>query len=376
MHKKLLMIVSEDGYFLSHRQSITKSLINEGYEITLLTYVTCKTKACQIQALGINLIRLKKQLDGFNFSLDYANALQIRTLVEQHQYSKVFVINIRCVFITLFALKKNSNIPIIGLVAGLGFLGGKGFKASILRTIIARLMSKYCRSMKVALIAQNRDDYHYLSQKIIAEERLKLILGSGVDLEHFNFCRDLSEDKFVVTFVGRLLKDKGVVDIVEASKMVADKGYSDIAFQIVGEIFPQNPSSIDQAYIEASASLPNLRWLGRRDDISKVYAETDVAILPSYYREGIPKSLIEAASCGCPLISTNLPGCSEVCIDGYNGVSVQAKSPAQIADAVISLYNDRLLCDTYSRHSRKLVESKMSYGIINSETISLINSLN
>ena len=134
--------------------------------------------------------------------------------------------------------------------------------------------------------------------------------------------------------VSRMLKDKGVEDLVNAAKLIKERSKVDVVVQLVGQIDNFNPNSFSKSQMQQWHDAGNVNWLGPQSDIVSIYQNTDIAVLPSY-REGLPKSLLEAASCGLAIIAADTPGCREICINGKNGLLVKAKDPVSLASSII-----------------------------------------
>jgi glycosyltransferase involved in cell wall biosynthesis len=215
---------------------------------------------------------------------------------------------------------------------------------------------------------QNPDDHALVRSLGVAEERICLIRGSGVDVQHLV---PLPEPQTRVTaaFVGRLLEDKGVRTLVRAHTLLAERGRP-MRLLIAGTPDPFNPSSVTPAEIEAWSARPGLALLGHVEDIRDVWAAAHIAVLPSR-REGLPKSLLEAAACGRPLIATDVPGCREIARPGVNALLVPTDEPAALADALDALASDAALRRQFGAAGRALVETSFSAERIGEEIVAL-----
>ena len=148
----------------------------------------------------------------------------------------------------------------------------------------------------------------FWKKNYVAERSTKVINGAGVDIKLFKFVeRDFHSERIIITFIGRLLIDKGIVEFLKSAKKSYDSNLP-LTFQVVGDYDFDNPSAISKAQVEEYKKLPNITFLGFRNDVQNIYSNSHIACLPSY-REGLPKSLIEAAASGLPIITTNVVGC-------------------------------------------------------------------
>ena len=178
----------------------------------------------------------------------------------------------------------------------------------------------------------------------------------------------------MVAFVGRLLEDKGIKTLLEAFKIVNTRKLN-IKLMIVGSLDYNNPSSISKKYLESVISnVKNINYLGEVQDIRKVWEKAHIAILPSK-REGLPKSLLEAASAGRPIIATDVPGCREIAINKINAITIPLNDVKKLSEAIILLSENNELRKMYGLRSRKLVESDMSEEIVIQKTLSIYENL-
>ena len=206
----------------------------------------------------------------------------------------------------------------------------------------------------------------------VRESQISLIRGAGVDINAFPFHPEVS-GSVVVTLVSRILRDKGVLEFIEAASQLQTK-IPEVVFQIIGEPDLGNPSAIPQSEIDSWESLPNVRYLGRRSDIADILKGSHIVCLPSY-REGLPKSLLEALSSGRPIITTDVPGCREVCEDGVNGVLVPARDSTALSVAIEKLALNPELRRAMGQAGRMRAESEFSNEIVCTQTLDLYKRL-
>jgi len=241
---------------------------------------------------------------------------------------------------------KMAKVPtIINLVEGLGSFYIEDTRKNIaVRTVIEKLYKLvFVMSDKVVFV--NSDDPEYLeSQGVIKESQIKIIKSVGIDTKEFNpKCVSVEtidtlkkslhiENKTVVLMVARAIWHKGVREFYEASALLSN--YKDVQFILVGDIDDGNPSSVNKVFLNSGDVL----WLGHRDDVLELTAMSDIYVLPSY-REGVPRTLLEAASMAKPIITTNTVGCREVVKNGKNGFLVAIKDSKSLADNIEYLLN-------------------------------------
>jgi glycosyltransferase involved in cell wall biosynthesis len=186
---------------------------------------------------------------------------------------------------------------------------------------------------------------------------VRLIPGSGVDTHRFQPVPPPS-GAVTVVLAARMLRDKGVVEFVEAARQLGGNS-AKVRFVLVGDPDPSNPASLSEQQLRDWVTQDIVEWWGWREDIAKVYQSAHIACLPSY-REGFPKSLQEAAACGLPIVTTDVPGCREVIRDGRNGILVPSRDAAALAQALETLIANPALRTSMGRASREIAEDTFS----------------
>ena len=176
-----------------------------------------------------------------------------------------------------------------------------------------------------------------------------------------------------ISLVARMLKDKGIYEFIDAVKILRKRNL-DCRFLLIGDIDPKNPTSLKSNILKKWHEEKIIEWLGWVKDVKRILLDTDILCLPSY-REGLPKSLLEGAAVGLPLVTTNTVGCREVVIDGLNGYLVPVKDSINLAIAIEKLIKNRKLRINMGKESLKMLTSNFSAKIINSQTISLYDEL-
>ena len=249
-----------------------------------------------------------------------------------------------------------ANINYINTING---LGSALIKDNILSKIL-KLMYKVALKNSKKVFVQNRDDFEFF-KKLIGDSKLAIVPGSGVNVKSF-FNQRVEDDKFRFLLVARLLKDKGVMEYIEAAKIVKQK-YSNVEFLLAGQFDSGNPSAISKEYIDQNSEF--VKYIGVTSDIREFFKLCDVVVLPSY-REGLSRVLIEAASAYKPLIATNVAGCKDVVKDGYNGFLVKLKDVKSLADAMKKMINlDKKKLDEFKNNSREFAINNFDKDIVN-----------
>ena len=241
-----------------------------------------------------------------------------------------------------------------------------------MRPIARLLLGWLLKRPNTAVLVQNPDDFALVAKLGVPKEAIALIPGSGVDTE---ILTPLPEPAgpFTVAFVGRLLDDKGVRTLVRAHELLAQHGFA-VRTLLAGEPDPSNPASIPQHVLAGWRRIPGLQLLGHVEDIRRVWAQAHVAVLPSR-REGLPKSLLEGATCGRPLIATDVPGCREIARNGINALLIPMDDAEALADAIQTLMMDADLRTRFASASRQIAVTEYSNARIGSEITALYSHL-
>jgi glycosyltransferase involved in cell wall biosynthesis len=271
---------------------------------------------------------------------------------------------------------------IIGSIAALGLplvrvnaLTGLGYvftsntpKARIVRSIANPVLGWLLKRPATAVLVQNPDDRSVALQLGVPAGRIALVPGSGIDTDVLTPLPE-PDGPFTAGFVGRLLDDKGVRTLVRAHEILTERG-TNLRMLLAGSPDPSNPASIPESVLARWREQPNLELLGHVDDIRAIWKRAHVAVLPSR-REGLPKSLLEAAACGRPIVATDVPGCREVARQGVNALLVPPDDAEALANAIEKLWKDRGLRLRFGRASRDLAVNEFSSARIGHETVAL-----
>ena len=351
----LTYLVTEDWYFLSHRLPMAIAAQRAGYEVHVATHVN--ESAAEIEALGFRLHPLSWRRGSLNPLRLLSIIRDIRRIYREHPPDIVHHVALQPAIIGSLAA---FGLPIVRLnaLAGLGYgFTSQTIKAQILRPLLTLLLRMLLNSKRADVLVQNPDDRAAVLALGIRPERIFLIPGSGVDTEHLRSLPEPAEP-IIVAYMGRLLDDKGLRALISAHDILNKRGEA-IRLRIGGEADPANPASIPTAEIETWKQRPGVEVLGHIDDIAKFWADAHIAVLPSR-REGLPKSLLEAAACGRPIVATDVPGCREIARQDINALLVPVDDAPALADALARLAHDKALRQRFGEAGRRLTESEFS----------------
>jgi len=371
-NKKALIVVAEDWSFLSHRLPLARALHKAGAEVSVL----CRVQEHQatIEQEGFRLIPLNIERENISPLNALSTIQKLRKIYKTEKPDVIIHVSLFLSFLGTLAGFLSGYRNIVNLITGLGYIFiSQSLKAIIVRTIIKICFRIFSIFKSVILVVQNKDDQRVFEKLgYIKEETLSLIIGSGVNMEIYYPCVEAPKHQ-QVTFVGRILWAKGVKELIEAARILKQKGKLP-KIVLVGEPDLGNPQSATQADIDLWSQENLVQFLGRRDDIADIYRDSTIAILPSW-REGLPKSLLEAASCGLPMIATDVPGCNELVKHQENGLLVPLRDPIAIASAIETLIENETLRKTYGTNARLRVETELNDQSIAQQTLKAVKSV-
>ena len=263
------------------------------------------------------------------------------------------------------------RVPVfVGALTGLGYVfSSDDLRARLLRPLVRMGLRWALGGERSTCIVQNPDDRAFLAGLGVNQSRIVAIAGSGVDTARFAPSPE-PEGPLRIAMVSRLLWDKGVGEFVEAARS-ARAQRPDLRFVLIGAPDDGNPAAVPLAQLEAWRDEGIIEWHGHRDDIPAVWKDSHVAVLPSYYAEGLPKALLEAASSGRPIVAADAPGSREIARDGESALLVPPRDAAALAAAILRLADDAALRARLGACGRRLVEREYSEGRIAAETLAL-----
>ena len=367
---KLVYLVTEDWYFLSHRLPMARAAKAAGYDVHVVTHVDQGKKA--IEAEGFQLHAVNWRRGSINPLAFLGNIRAVRDIYRTINPALVHHVALQPTIVGSLAA---AQLPYLRLnaLAGLGYtFTSQTLKARLVRPVLRRLLKHVLGHARAAVLVQNEDDRAAVQSLGIAAERIFTIPGSGVDTAALTPLPE-PDGPLTAAFVGRLLDDKGVRTLVRAYDILAERRDA-IRLLIAGEPDPANPVSIPPKEIAAWGQRTGITVLGQVPDIRDVWKEAHIAVLPSR-REGLPKSLLEAAACGRPIVATDVPGCREIARRNVNALLVPPDDATALAAAIDQLAKNAEMRREFGQAGRRLVEAEFSADKIGREICALYGRL-
>jgi glycosyltransferase involved in cell wall biosynthesis len=350
----ILFLVTEDWYFVLHRLPIARAAQRSGYRVLVATQLSQYREL--LEGEGFTVIPMVWRRNSMNPLHALGEIRQITAIYRNYKPDLVHHVALRASLYGSIAARLSGTAPVVNNLAGLGHaFSSTGRGAAVVRQGLIAAFRLLFRGKHTCTIVENSDDLAFLIDRIgLPEKQAVLIRSIGVDEQRFAFCEEQPQTVPAVVMVSRLIWPKGVRELVEAGRILRARGIS-VRVRLVGKADKASSVSVPENVLQAWHDQGDIEWLGHQDDIPRIWAQAAIAVLPSYYREGIPRSLLEAAACGRPVVTTDMPGCREIIEDGVNGYLVVPRDVVSLADALEKLIKDPSLRDRMGRAGRERV---------------------
>lgn len=369
--KKLLMVVNEDWFFLSHRKDIALTAQRSGWDVTVVAHDTGKGET--IRHLGLKFINLPIDSTGMNPLHELKTLKFLCRLYSTNRDAIVHHVGLKNILWGSLAARKEKVRGVVNAVSGLGSLFAK--EQSLLNKALIQVLKFGHRHKNLKVIFQNHDDERLFDERnVVAQRQKRFIKGSGVDLEDYAFVPMPTGGKTKVIFTGRMIEEKGVLVLTEAAEKLRGEFEDSAEFLLVGGLH-SNPKALKKEEIEARCDGRYIRWLGYRTDVKELLAASSIVAFPSYYREGLPKSLIEANAIGRPIITTDSIGCRDTVEDGVNGYLIPIKDSEALAQKLRILLTDPELREKMGKDARRIAERDFSLSDVIKKHLEIYNEL-
>jgi glycosyltransferase involved in cell wall biosynthesis len=368
----LLFVVTEDWFFCLHRLSLAVAAKRAGFEVSVATRVA--EHGTVIESAGLRLIPLRLSRRSRNPLTEARLIAGLVSLYRRERPDIVHHVAMKPVIYGSLAARLTGRRAVVNALTGLGFLfTSDRLSARLLRPLVETAFRGLLNAPICRTIVENPDDLRQLTEDGVVEpERIRLIRGSGVDLVKFTPSPE-PEGPPLVVLPARMLWDKGVGEFVEAARRLREAGVQ-ARFALVGQRDAENPSAIAETQLRAWERSGAVEYWGFRNDMPKVFAQCHIVCLPSY-REGLPVSLLEAAACTRPIVTTDVPGCREAVRHEENGLLVPRGDSAALAAALSRLIADPALRRTMGVRGRARAEEEFSLDSVVAQTLSLYREM-
>lgn len=373
--KKLFLVINVDWFFLSHRLPIALEALQRGYDVTVFA-IEEGGHGEEIRSHGLKFVPLPTSRSGTNIFTELKVLFFLYRYYKKEKPDIIHHVAVKPVTYGSVAAKL-ANVPkVVNALSGLGFLFINADTNRMAHKIVTTVFNYGFKNPNLRFILQNNDDVQMIRKmKVLADEQIFRIKGSGVDLNEFSYSKEqmTPQEKVKILLPARMLWDKGVGEFVEAAKIIQKKLANKTEFILAGNVDMGNRARIMETQLQAWTKEGYVNWIGYQKNIAEVIRSTHILVLPSY-REGLPKSLIEACAIGRPIVTTDVPGCREVVEEGINGFLVPKKDSIQLADRIERLIKDKQLRIQMGEAGRKKAEAEFSIENVLEQTFDIYDS--
>ncbi len=370
---RLLFVVTEDWYLTMHFLHIAKAAQNAGWDVTLICNTGQKgTHALdQILDSGLRFVPVKLSRSAISPLNDVKTFRKIFNFVKEWRPDLIFSVAIKPILISGL-ISRWFGIPLLAMMTGLGYVfSSDTLKAALVKPFIRGMLEFTFASPLSRLLVLNSEDTAWAEENLrVRRGEIKTLPGIGVDLERFNVAPE-PEGVFTLAYVGRMLKDKGLYELIDAIKLLQQQKVV-VKLTLAGAPDPSNPASIKEEVILEWQRQGLCEYAGHITDVPGFLNRAHALVLPSY-REGMPTCIIEASASGLPCITTDVPGCREAVIHGKTGLIVPPRHAAKLAEAIAKLAADDELRRQMGRQARQMAIDLYSQQIVQAQMLQLFD---
>ncbi len=370
---KVLYLVTEDWYFWSHRLALARAAKRRGHEVVVVTSVNKHGE--MIKKEGFKLVPWTLDRSGNNPLRELGSVWELVCVYRRHRPDVAHHVALKPVLYGAVASAVAKTPVTVNALAGLGHIFvAKGVRAFVVRKILTAVLRLAMRRKKSGAIFQNPDDINrFVDAGVVHPSKVSLIKGSGVDTGVFAPPTTEPSGVPIVLLHSRMLKTKGVYDFLEAAKLL--KSRIQVRMVLAGAPDPHNPASVNLATLEKWNREGYVEYWGQKENMPEIIRRSSVVVLPSLYGEGVPRSLIEAASAARPLVAYDIAGCREIVRDRVNGFLAPAGDVKALAGHIKKLLVDDDLRARMGAAGRKIVEDEFCVERVVGETLDLYGKL-
>lgn len=354
--KKLFIVVNQDWFFLSHRLPIGVAAKDAGYDVTIVCGDTGVSD--KIREAGLKTINLPISKSGTNIKYELKTFFFLYKLFRREKPDIVHLVGLKTMLWGSLACRLAGVKAMVSAVCGLGVLFDEAHAHSFMTRSIMKVLRITHKKKQLAVIFQNNDDKAvFLNAKIMKEEQCAFTNGSGINLQNYDYTPEPTDGLVKIIFTARMVEDKGTLVLIDAAKKLEKEYRGKVQFLLCGGL-DNNPNGITKEVLESRCDGDYIQWLGYRKDVLELLKQSHIMAFPSWYREGLPKSVIEAEAIGRPVVTTDSVGCRDTVIDGENGFMVPIKDSDALAAALKKLIDNPEMRQTMGKNAREFAVSK------------------
>lgn len=375
MKKKIAIIVNEVSTLLHFRKELVLDLVKEGYEVFCLAEGYEPSTKEIIVSWGAKPVEHNLKRSNLNPLADIVEVFKLRKALKEIAPDIVLTCFVKPVIFASLAAKLAGIRKRVGMIEGLGYAftpstEKKGLKAKIIKFLQIQLYKIALPTLDKVLFLNPDDQRDLLIENNIKVKSTEILGGIGVNLDYYRYFEPKIKSDVSFIFLGRLLREKGIFEFLEAAKVVK-KEKPNTQFLVLGQIDKQNPTAMSEEKLQEYIDANIIEYLGYVKNVPDYIEKVDVFVPPSY-REGVPKSTQEAMAMGKVILTTDVPGCRETVVDGVNGFLVPLFSAEKLAEKMLELINKPILVRSMGIESRRIAEEKFDVRKVNKRIISIL----
>lgn len=356
MQKRLFIVVNQDFFFLSHRLPVATAALEAGYDVTIVSEDTGVSH--KIREAGLKTINLPINKAGTNMKDEIKTLFFLYKLFRREKPDIVHLVGLKTMLWGSIACRLAGVKAMVSAVCGLGVLFDEKHAQSFMTQAILKVMRITHHKKRLRVIFQNNDDKGiFQDAKIVNDSQCAFTNGSGINLQNYDYTPEPTDGPIKIIFTARMVEDKGTLVLIEAAKKLEPEYKGKIQFLLCGGL-DTNPNGITKEMLESRCDGEYIQWLGHRKDVLELLKQSHIMAFPSWYREGLPKSVIEAEAIGRPIVTTDSVGCRDTVIDGKNGFLIPIKNSNALADALKKLIDSKELRETMGKNAREFAVNK------------------
>ena len=356
MQKRLFIVVNQDFFFLSHRLPVATAALEAGYDVTIVSEDTGVSH--KIREASLKTINLPINKAGTNMKDEIKTLFFLYKLFHREKPDIVHLVGLKTMLWGSIACRLAGVKAMVSAVCGLGVLFDEKHAQSFMTQAILKVMRITHHKKRLRVIFQNNDDKGiFQDAKIVNDSQCAFTNGSGINLQNYDYTPEPTDGPIKIIFTARMVEDKGTLVLIEAAKKLEPEYKGKIQFLLCGGL-DTNPNGITKEMLESRCDGEYIQWLGHRKDVLELLKQSHIMAFPSWYREGLPKSVIEAEAIGRPIVTTDSVGCRDTVIDGKNGFLIPIKDSNALADALKKLIDSKELRETMGKNAREFAVNK------------------
>ncbi len=356
--KRYLIVINEIGFVYSHFWSLAQAIQNAGWEL----WIAAARAADPQRALdaGMRFAAIRPTLGiGRPFN-EFSSILELRRTIQSIKPDVLHLVSLKNVLLGGIIARAEKTPAVLGAITGLGtlFVEDRALYRAIRPIVTEGLRFVFAHGNTIMALENPDDEKFFLDRRVVRHGQTCIIPGSGLD-KNVIVPQLRNSRSPIILCVSRMIRNKGILDLVGAAKILYAQGLK-FELQLVGDVDLGNPTSLTSEELQSLDCDEFVKWLGRRSDIPELLSAASIFCLPSYYREGLPRSLVEASAAGLPIVTTDTAGCRQVVVDGETGYLVSPQDVPELAQALAKLLRSRELRDRMGAAGRRRFEEEFT----------------